>query len=184
MRAIFIILLLISCSKKKDYVSGYLLNSKGESVSWKQLPIVLTIHSSWPQDKLHLIYEAAAIWEQGAGRKLFKINPEPLYENLHPRQDRNNVLYYYIDSWPKLPREQAVTFPYIEGDAVIESDIIFNDNKLGDNFKSVIIHELGHVLGLDHKDYVHSVMNRTIRLNDKREELYKTDTASIQEYYR
>jgi hypothetical protein len=67
----------------------------------------------------------------------------------------------------------AVTMSYTEGDSIAEADIIFNSAYQWDSYRGylrssedlrrVAIHELGHVLGLDHPDQagqnVNAIMN-------------------------
>ncbi|WP_157772497.1 matrixin family metalloprotease [Lacunisphaera limnophila] len=93
----------------------------------------------------------------------------------------------------------AVTTGYSTGNERIEADIIFNTRYSWDSYRGnarfngntllpdiqrVALHELGHVLGLDHPDEagqsVPAIMNSTI---DNRDQLASDDTEGAQSLY-
>lgn len=168
-------------SYKSQPDCGYVQNVYGERVSWKgQTPIRLVIHKSVPTEYYSALESAIQKWEASAGKPLFQIVAYGQDGPLTPRQDGVNIIYM-MNTWEdNKVSEQARTSVYWVGDAIREADIRLNDKNF--NFytttptqasdvhlESLLIHELGHVLGLKHREdggtvmatYLSSATNRT-----------------------
>lgn len=150
---------------------GFVQNTYGERVSWKNDGLItIYIHESVPEQFRGAVNSAAATWEKSIGHKLFNIVTETMTGPVAPHQDGKNVIYF-MDTWEanKLT-EQARTSIYWNGDQIIEADIRVNAKDFDFywnpqqfsvrkvNFEALILHEMGHVLGLKHKDSAGSVM--------------------------
>lgn len=152
---------------------GFIQNVYGERISWKNnLPIRINIHESVPRKYIPSIYSAMKQWESAIQQRLFQVVSESYRDAGDARQDGFNIIYW-MTQWPQqgpssgssnLPHqtvEQARTTVYTMGNLIIESDIRINAQKfefyvdqptspLSVHFESLMIHELGHVLGLGH----------------------------------
>jgi hypothetical protein len=166
------ILTLSACgyTYKKQSDCNFVQNVYGERISWKaNLPITLYVHESVPHEFYEAIEDSIAAWEEAAGRPVFKIAEWGVAGPLLPRQDRVNMIYW-MDTWEDQKKsEQARTSVYWIGDEIKESDIRVNaagfkyftqQARTTDevHLPSLMIHELGHVLGLKHNDSGSSVM--------------------------
>jgi hypothetical protein len=177
----FFLFVLQACGPKhkEQPDCGYVQNVYGERISWKgKLPVSLYVHSSMPSQYYVALQSAIQKWESDSGRDLFKIVGYGIQGATEPRQDGVNVIYW-MNTWEQeKANEQARTSVYWIGDQIHETDIRVNAQRFngsqysgfsfylqspqnsGDvHFESLMIHELGHVLGLKHKDAGGSVMN-------------------------
>lgn len=142
---------------------NFVMSGDSQRVSWgPATPVVLYVDSSVPSEFYGAIQAAVVTWNQSLGREVLKIGG---WTNSYPseRQDGVNVIYFNR-KWPETQkRKQAVTTIWWAGDRVYEADISVNGNAShyeyfwGSNvvpgrvdFESLILHELGHVLGLEH----------------------------------
>lgn len=159
-----------ACAPRTQQSCGFVQNVYGERISWKgQLPIQIEIHQSVPSIFVPAIEKAAATWEQAAGKKLFDINRQQIGGPAQPSRDYENVIYF-LSSWDDNNKsEQARTNTYALRDEIKESDILINFDDFKSfyyqdqviigttggrslNFEALILHELGHLLGLKHDD--------------------------------
>ncbi|HWU44764.1 MAG TPA: matrixin family metalloprotease [Bdellovibrio sp.] len=184
-------LLIESCAPKSQTDCGFVQNSYGERVSWKDTaPITVSIHESVPDEFVGAIQSAADTWEKSAGHKLFIINTKKVTGPIAPHKDGSNIIYF-MDTWDAAkPTEQARTSIYWTGDQIGEADIRVNalnfkfywngqKNSTEVNFEALILHELGHVLGLKHKDSGGSVMATYLPSGLDRIQLAATDVTDI-----
>lgn len=179
-------------SYKPEFDCGFVQNVYGERISWKNnLPIAFHIHESVPLEFRSVIESSMRKWEQAAGRSLFKISSMSYRGPANPRQDGLNVIYW-METWDSnRPTEQGRTSVYWIGDEIRESDIrinAFNFKYYIDqpssikevHFESLILHELGHVLGLKHMDEGDSVMGTYLSSSSERNTVSSSDTSSLQ----
>jgi hypothetical protein len=180
---------------------GFVQNVYGERISWKgQLPISFYLHESIPAEYTSAIERAMTTWEKAAGRRLFSIVSYRYSGPLQPRQDGMNVIYW-MNSWEaNRPSEQGRTSVYWVGNQIKETDVRINaynftyyttspSNMAPQNqfsftraihLDSLMIHELGHVLGLKHTDDPPSVMATYLAMGTNRSELTNFDVSSLQ----
>lgn len=177
---------------KEQPSCGFVQNVYGERISWKDsAPVDLLIHRSVPAEMVVAIEDAIQEWENKAGRPLFKIRASNVAGPLEPRQDGVNLIYW-MSSWEENKKsEQARTSVYWVGDQIRETDIRINakdfsfyiDNPTGAHgavdLQSLMIHELGHVLGLKHKDGSGSVMDTYLQSNTPRNEVSTEDADNL-----
>jgi len=175
---------------------GFVQNVYGQRISWKgSVPIILKIHQSVPREMINGIYEAADVWNQALGKRVFEITDTNLSGPVLPRKDTQNVIYWSYAWDGTNAEEQARTNIYWIGDEMKEADIAINaesntfyygkstSNKDIDLI-SVMVHEFGHVLGLAHHDSAKSVMATYLNPVSERRELTKYDKDSIRCEYK
>ena len=169
---------------------NFVQNSELQRVSWgAQTPVIVYIDSSVPAPFFDAINTAAEEWNRAVGREVLKIGGW-VNRTGGPMQDRQNVIYYLGDWEPERPTEQARTTVYWAGDRVYEADIRLNGRNFnffwGDDpvagrvdIQSLVLHELGHVLGLAHNATPQSVMAKSLPSATLRRNLSADDENSI-----
>lgn len=142
---------------------NFVMSADSQRVSWgPAVPVVLYVDSSVPSEFYGAIEAAVMTWNQSLRREVLKIGG---WTNSYPseRQDGVNVIYFNR-KWPDEQRKkQAVTTVWWAADRVFEADVSVNGNSAHFDyfwgptvvagrvdFESLLVHELGHVLGLDH----------------------------------
>ena len=189
--ALIIFLLLGSaCQKKQEpqEACNFVQNSSVQRVSWKDaVPIHLYVHESFPAEHLPALRSAMAKWEKALGRALIT-NPGPVVGENSPSRDGISVIYW-MQSWESdKPGEQARTTIYWEGNRIKEADIKINDKNFNYSsnadsttvdIESLLVHEIGHVLGLQHNTESGSVMALILDNGQLRREPAPADVASL-----
>lgn len=181
----------LSTQPASQETCGFVQNVYGERISWKgKTPITLAIHESIPAEDYPAVEEALKIWETAAGKKLFDVVTWGQRGPLNPRQDGENVIYL-LDTWEaNKPQEQARTSVYWVGDQIREADIRLNGKDFSFyvdeptttrqvHLTSLLVHELGHVLGLKHQDQSVSVMATYLASNTVRDTVSPSDLQSV-----
>ena len=197
-----------SCAPKQQTDCGFVQNVYGQRISWKKKnPIEVVLSSAIPADLKSAIYRAAATWERKAGRKVFELIEENLQQvdakNSVPSRDKKNGIYF-LSNWESDKKsEQGRTSVYWAGDEIQEADIRINaadfayynensqvlirgvgnnspKNSAGYSFEALILHEMGHFLGLKHREDGGSVMATYLASNTNRTELSGVDAANVQ----
>jgi hypothetical protein len=171
---------------------NFVQNPEQQRVSWnRNVPVKLYVHESVPEEAWPAIDRAVEEinLKAGRGHDLIKIVAHKAGGELNPKKDGYSMIYWY-KKWSDSPSEQARTTIYWQGAEIFEADMRVN----GDTFKyyegedtnftnvdlqSLIVHELGHVLGLAHNATTGSVMNITLEDGQDRRKLGTVDLASL-----
>lgn len=188
-----VILGLFACAPtpKAEDACNFVQNVYGQRISWKdQVPIPLLVHVDFPKQYLPALDQAIKVWETAVGHKLFTIVNTSYRDNSSPAKDGKSVVYW-LKTWEAdKPSEQARTSIYWVGDQIREADLRVNaknfsyyidapQNSQGVHLESLLIHELGHVLGLKHNDGEESVMATYLAAHTKRETLSTGDNQAM-----
>lgn len=190
-------LALQACAPKKtgQDSEGYVQNVYGERISWKgQTPITIYVHESVPSQYVGAIEAAAKTWEAAAGHRLFYIQSQKMTGPILPQKDGSSVIYFMSNWEADRSSEQARTSVYWVGDQIQEADMRINanfqfywnqsaSNARAINFEALVLHEMGHILGLKHRDDEPSVMATYLPSNANRTTLYPDDIAAIKIEY-
>jgi len=189
---LFYLIVFEACGPKKTEEAdcGFVQNVYGERISWKDTaPVGLYIHESFPAAMLPGLQKAMAHWEQVLGRPAFRII-QTGYQSTSPRQDGVNVIYW-LNTWEAdKATEQARTSVYWVGDQIREADVRINDKNfnlyldtpkspMDVHLESLLLHELGHVLGLKHKDDSSSVMGTYLASSTTRVQVSPADRENL-----
>lgn len=190
---------LAACAPKSQSDCGFVQNVYGERISWKNnLPVQMKIHESVPEEYVAAIKSAARSWNAAAGKEVIQI-VDGRAGGAGADRDRVNVISF-SSTWDadKLS-EQAKTSVHWVGDQIQEADIKINaaNNTSGSavynfywnehlasgsgvNIEALVLHEMGHVLGLKHKETNGSVMATYLASNADRVKLAATDKDALQ----
>jgi len=181
----------VSPSAQPQDPCGFVQNAYGERISWKDhTPVHLSIHQSVPSSYYPAIEAAIKDWETALGRPVFQIDQYSLAGPATPRQDGVNAIYL-LNTWEATrSNEQARTSVYWVGNEIQEADVridaknftFYVTNPASPNdvhLESLILHELGHVLGLKHNDTGGSVMATYLSANTVRNQVGAKDLNSV-----
>lgn len=201
-----IVFIVQACGKvfHPEKACNFVQNSRIQRVSWKnETPVTINIDSSVPEIYYEAILSAMERWEQAMQRDLFKFGGV-VSGGQNALKDGASIIYW-LENWgsgeqclssntSKVACEQARTTIYWMGEQIYEADIMVNasatsnftysaseEAKGGEvDFESLMVHELGHVLGLSHNDIdVESVMARTLPNGLLRREPSEEDLDSL-----
>lgn len=177
--------------------------------AWKSqdLPIFIKVPNSLSQFKEHII-NAGSQWDMALGQPvfIFEFDAVPDYQYTSSSASLKDSVFglfrQRVWNFSSIGNTVlAYTSSLSQGNSIIHADIIFNfENYLfadydyppagvGENFvdfESVLVHELGHFLGLGHAkadEDIYSVMLPTLRKGAARRELSLSDIEKIRSLY-
>jgi len=161
-----------SCARdtKPEISCNFSQSDKSQRISWgKNLPVQMMVHKSIPKKYYSAIESAAKSWNDLMGRELIKIVQWNVSGSTSSVQDGYNLITM-SDVWASQKSdEQARTTVYSLGARIVEADIVLNRKNFilsveavtpggAVDFFSLVLHEMGHVLGLAHSTIRGSVM--------------------------
>lgn len=196
--------LLSSCTPKPQNDCGFVQNVYGQRISWKnRSPIKISINNSVPKELRAAIYRAAATWDSQIGKKVFEISEDSSQTISSPSRDQKNAIYFLPDWESDRTSEQGRTSVYWAGDEIQEADIRINSADFsyydqnsqvligstrlkqqgrtpsdGYSFEALILHEMGHLLGLKHREGS-SVMATHLAAFSNRVQLAAADQEAV-----
>ena len=197
---------LSSCSPTPQKDCGFVQNIYGQRIAWKATGTVkVYIHESVPAELKPALYRAAATWEQEIGHKVFEFSEDSSQLSAAPARDQKNVIYFLSDWESDRSSEQGRTSVYWAGDQIQEADIRINGSNFsyydqdmqvlvgsfalkkqgkivhdGYSFEALLLHELGHFLGLKHReDGSSTVMATHLAAFTNRTQLAAVDDSAI-----
>ena len=176
---------------------NFVRNSQLQRVSWAaNTPVEMFLDSSVPAIYHDSIASAIQVWNDRAKAELGVDELIRLRTGSNPGADspsRDGVSkIYFMNTWDSnKSTEQARTTVYWAGSTIYEADIRVNDLNFdfflseidrsynAVHIESLLIHELGHVLGLAHNDSRSSVMQVALANGSIRNDVNDADVSSL-----
>lgn len=187
--------LLQACSRRMPPQApcNFVQSPELQRVSWKRhLPIKLYVHNSVPTEAYGAIDRAVEHYNRtlGDGTDVFAVVARGTSGETNAKRDGYSVVYWYSGWDASRSTEQARTTIYWTGSEIFEADVRINAfnfrYNLGEavpfndlDLQSIMVHELGHVLGLIHNPTQGSVMNTTLDQRQERRKLGTQDVSSL-----
>lgn len=195
--SLVLVCLAAGCSRqvKPEPSCGFVSSLKNQRVAWptRRLPIRLYVHESVPPEAYQAIEAAIAEFNNKLGdgqREIFQIQARGIKDQGYPVKDGNSTIYWMKDWDPTMSKEQARTTIYWSGSEIFEADLRINakdptlftslsEEIQGVDLMSLLVHEFGHALGLEHNETVGSVMNFSLDAGQSRRHLSDLDYHNL-----
>lgn len=200
-----IAMIFLGCGKQlpSEEPCNFVVNSASRRVSWVRMPVRFYVDDTLSDEQYYGIQAAMDVWNAQFDSKVFELIgmttqlPQPiLTKDGKVIADGYNGIYIVADEYftnTAQKDEQARTSLSFRGDYIFEADILIDGSEnfyIGDEqktaseglleFKSLMIHELGHVLGLEHIEGPgNPVMQSKLRYGEVRHELSDADFESL-----
>lgn len=184
----FLTLISLGCASKPQpqETCGFVLNSEGQRVSWKNTQKVdFYADPTVPLNLQISIARAADTWNHAIGRTLIVVSQS---SQSHPIQWDGVNTIYYDTNWQGSDHREGECHWDANYNRITESDIVINAKNFSYtsntpywweiDFESLILHEMGHALGLDHTE-INSVMAPTLAQGVVRRTLSSVDESNI-----
>ena len=134
------------------------ITDANERPVWQSLPIEIGIDESVPFQAEAAIRDAAGKWEAVLGQPVFVFHAS---RGVKLEQDFTSVIYWNTGEYQQPTEQQAVTKSNWYGPRIYDADIVVNAHNFtlsvghslvpnAVDLESLMIHELGHVLGIGH----------------------------------
>lgn len=149
---------------------GFVQNSKGARVSWNnQMPVRFWIDSTVPEQYRTAIFSAVEDWNKASGKKLITVSEEIVSSPKWGVDGKNTIYWVNKTEYFSSSKQQAKSLLRWVGTTLSDVDILINaadwtfyitegEDRNALHLESLLVHELGHALGLAHQTTTKSVM--------------------------
>jgi len=180
--------------------SGSLVDAHTEKASrWAKadLPIVMRISDQVSEERYEAAVKAATKWNEALGETVILVEKRGEDTQFVNSGDSNLDLesgIYHLKKWfSNANKEMLAAAATIKSNGrIVRGDIHLNEEVFlfatnGDlnsyDYESVLLHEMGHFLGLPHNDNQESVMYRRMWAGEQKRFLSEFDITNIRRLY-
>lgn len=181
----------MSLATPSEESCGFIRNVRyGQRVSWKnQIPVSIYIHPDFPKEHIPAIYSAAGKWNQAISTPLIRILQAQASDIDSQEKLNSKNMLLWKNQWDRDKTSlQGVTRVSYLRNQLSRAEISINgvdfqyssEASAGRvHMESLLVHELGHALGLDHRQDAESVMWSVLNSNVQRDTLQPADIKSL-----
>ncbi len=191
----FLVLVLsISNANAAPTRNGIAVTQSGKPRQWKTLPVRICTTEGVPGLVQTALEKASEVWNRDLGIQVFKIGCKVSSNDLNQAGQTGPAVYWVKSGFgssgdPLALARTLSSFDDTTGE-MLDADILINAeafdwSKIDADLESILIHELGHVLGLQHLyASITSVMNQyPYQSGYKRLALGQYERLAIQRHY-
>lgn len=171
---------------------NFVQNGQYQRVSWASKQIILELDASVPAQYISSFETAIGIWNARLASTVIVLQKTGVTVSAGTARKDNVSKIYWRNTWDAAkPNEQARTTVYWSGNRIYEADLQVNAMNFAYftsaeapsydqvHLESLLVHELGHVLGLAHTNTSGSVMKPSLLSGYMRDELGQVDLSSL-----
>lgn len=187
---LFLFIFIFSCTANPVSLDeGLLEDSSGNEIGWQadKFPIKLFVDDRLDMRDATTVASAALFWNRVVGRKLFSLyfwdlsTPAPSMCGWASVEFKS---VFGVSPPPPAPGRYGYTSFSLSDGQNLCSVSVFVDNRLPSELtRTVMIHELGHVLGLAHDPDKRSIMYSKINKKPKAKYVQIEDIETIRKMY-
>lgn len=194
----FVTTLFVSCGSKEAFRKNHSVQKmcrSSQNLWGGPYPVTLHRHASFPEEYIPALERAMAEWGRAMNTNLFQLSPEVSTSHQDPFKPDGQFIIYWYREWPDhlAELEQGRTSLHTHDNQILEADIFINASKKQFDYfiddpqnqnqvhlESLLIHELGHVLGLVHSHSHTSIMSTHLKANEVRNRVSLEDSNSLE----
>lgn len=194
---VFLSFFAVNCTQltpEPEIGCNFVQNSDKQRVSWKSnLPIRFRVHKDVPREAIPSILEAAKSWNSISSKNVIEFDDLAAEGSPSSSYADGKPMIFWKQDWEEnKASEQARSIIVWRGSTIKDADIWLNVKNfrftyLDEAFHpfkvdlvSLVVHEMGHTLGLEHNSDAESVMYARLKRGyDRREVDHLADLESL-----
>lgn len=181
MKYLLLLTLIVGCKARSTLDNGFNKNVYGESIRYCEVPLKISTTGLDERTIASVIY-AISEWNNKFGKILFAATTDT----------KNSVINVF--NWDRSIKYQAITSARWADSCIYQVNVYVNnrdftyyrtgERQSGYNLDALMLHELGHTLGLVDNDIPTSVMYRYLAIQENRTKASEYDLTNLRSVYK